>query len=66
VMHDQNYSFTGIEVRRSALSTARTILDVIFSYTHRTTDVTEKRFVRVDATEEWPFLVKKMSTYYEH
>jgi hypothetical protein len=65
-MHEQNYSFNGIEVRRSALGTARNILDVIFSFTHRTTDVVEKRFVRVDATEEWPFLVTKMSTYYEH
>jgi hypothetical protein len=29
------------------------------------TDVTEKFFVRVDVTEEFPFLVTKMSPYYD-
>ena len=29
------------------------------------TDVTEKLFVRVDVTEEFPFLVAKMSPYYD-
>ena len=37
----------------------------IFSYTHRTTDVTEQYFVRVDVTEEFPFLVPKLSSYYD-
>ena len=41
------------------------IVDVIFSYTNRNTDVVEKFFVRVDVTEEFPFLVTKMSPYYE-
>jgi PatG C-terminal len=48
------------------LSGARRIVEVIFSYTHRQTDVTEKYFVRVDVTEEFPFLVTKLSPYYEH
>jgi hypothetical protein len=39
----------------------RKIVDVVFSYTNRQTDVTAKYFVRVDATEEFPFLVTKMS-----
>lgn len=42
------------------------ILDVIFSYSHRQTDVTEKHFVRVDVTEQFPFLVTKLSPYYDH
>jgi len=37
---------------------------VIFSYTNRNTDFTEKCHTRVDVTEEIPFLVKKMSPYY--
>src|SRR6266568_9214149 len=37
----RNSSLTGVEVRPSRLSGARTIVDVIFSYTNRTTDVTE-------------------------
>ncbi|MGN9806776.1 hypothetical protein [Micromonospora sp. L32] len=58
-------SLTAIETRPSRLSGARRILDVLFSYTNRQTDVTEKFFVRVDVTEEFPFLVTKLSPYYD-
>jgi PatG C-terminal len=58
-------SLTGVEVRPSRLSGVRKIVDVIFSYTNRNTDVVEKFFARVDVTEEFPFLVTKMSPYYE-
>jgi hypothetical protein len=61
----QNRSSAGVEVRRSPLSGVRRVVDVIFSYTHRQTDVTDKYFVRVDVTEEFPFLVTKLSPYYE-
>lgn len=61
---DEN-SLTGIEVIPSSLSSTRKILKVVFSYTNRNTDFTEKFFVRVDATEEFPFLVTKMSPYYD-
>jgi PatG Domain len=60
-----NSSLTGVEVRPSALSGTRKIAEVIFSYTNRHTDVTEKFFVRVDVTEEFPFLVTKLSPYYD-
>jgi hypothetical protein len=63
--HAQNASLTAVEVRPSPLSGVRSIVDVIFSYTHRQTDVTEKYFVRVDVTEEFPFLVTRMSLYYD-
>ena len=63
--HERNASFTGVEVRPSRLSGARKVVDVVFSYTHRETDVTDKRFVRVDVTEQFPFLVTKMAPYYE-
>jgi hypothetical protein len=62
---ENNLSFTGVEVRQSRLSGVRSIVDVVFSYTHRPTDVVEKEFVRVDVTEEFPFLVTKMSPYFE-
>lgn len=58
-------SLTGVEVRPSPLSSTRNIVDVIFSYTNRNTDFTEKFFVRCDATDEFPFLVNKLSPYYE-
>lgn len=62
---DRNFSFTGVEVLNSDLSGVRSIVDVVFSYTHRETDVTEKQSVRVDVTEEFPFLVTKMGPYYD-
>jgi len=52
-------------VRPSRLSGPRKIVDVIFSLTHRETVLTEKHFVRVDVTEEFPFLVTPMSPYYD-
>lgn len=64
--HAGNASLTAVDVRPSRLSGVRLVVDVIFSYTHRQTDVTEKYFVRVDVTEEFPFLVSKLSPYYEH
>jgi hypothetical protein len=63
--HAQDFSLTAVEVRPSRLSSVRKIVDVIFSYTHRQTDVTEKYFVRVDVTEDFPFLVTKMSPYFD-
>jgi PatG C-terminal len=51
--------------RRSALNGTRNIVDAIFSYTGRTTDFTEKFSVRVDVSEGFPFLVTKMSPYYD-
>jgi hypothetical protein len=64
-MFGQNASLTAIDVRTSALSGTRKIVDVIFSYTHRQTDVSEKCFCRVDVTEEFPFLVTKLSPYFD-
>jgi hypothetical protein len=63
--HAQNASLMAVEVRPSRLSGVRRIVDVIFSFTHRQTDVTEKSFVRVDVTEEFPFLVTRLSPYYD-
>lgn len=62
----RDFSLTRVETRPSALNTTRKIVEVIFSYTNRTTDFTEKFFVRVDATEEFPFLVTKLSPCFDH
>jgi len=63
--HQQNASLTGVQVRPSSLSSTRKIMDVIFSYTNRQTDVVDMFSVRVDVTEEFPFLVTKLSPFYE-
>ncbi len=41
------------------------MVDVISSYMHRATDVSEQYLVRIDVTEEFPFLPTKLSPYYE-
>jgi hypothetical protein len=61
----QNFSLTGVETQTSPLSGVRKVLDVIFFYTNRNTDVVDKCFVRVDVTDEFPFLVTKLSPYYD-
>jgi hypothetical protein len=60
-----NASFTGIDCLPSRLSGTRKIVDVVFSFTDRSTDVVSKYFTRVDITECFPFLVTKMSPYYD-
>jgi hypothetical protein len=60
-----NASLTAVDVRPSRLSGTRTILDVIFAYTDRATDVTEQLFARVDVTEEFPFLISRLAPYFE-
>jgi hypothetical protein len=60
-----NASLSAIETRPSLITGTRKILDVIFSYRNRNNDVTDKYFVRVDVTDEFPFLVSKMTPYYD-
>jgi hypothetical protein len=63
--HARNASLSAVEVRPSALSGTRRIVEVVFSFTNRATDVVEKFFTRVDVTEEFPFLVTKLSPYFD-
>jgi hypothetical protein len=61
----RNASLAAVDVRLSRLSSTRRIVDVIFCFTHRQTDVTEKFFTRVDVTEQYPFLASKLQPYYD-
>lgn len=61
----RNASLTAVDVHPSPLSSTRNVVDVIFSFTNRSTDVIEKFFTRVDVTEEFPFLVTRMSPYFD-
>ena len=61
----QDFALSAVDVRPSPLSGTRRIVDVAFSYTNRNTDFTEKYFVRVDITDEFPYLVTKLSPYYD-
>ena len=64
-MFADDYSLTGLEVNPSRLSATRKLVNVIFSYTNRKTDVVDKFRVRVDATEKYLYLDKKLSPFYD-
>jgi hypothetical protein len=61
----KDYTLTGVESRPSPLSSTRNIVEVIFSYANRNTDFIEKFMVRVDVSEEFPFLVSKLSPFFD-
>ena len=63
--YGRDCSLTRVDVRASRLGSRRVVVDVIFDYQSRKTDVTEKYFVRVDVTEAFPFLVTKMSQFFD-
>ena len=58
-----NASLTSVDVHQSRLASNRKIVDVVFAYTNRATDVTDDYFIRVDVTEEFPFLVTKLAPF---
>ena len=60
-----NGSLASVNVLPSPLSGTRRIVDVVFTFVDRATDVPSKYFVRVDVTECYPFLVSKMVPYYD-
>jgi hypothetical protein len=64
-MYGQDFSLSAVEAHPSRLSGARKVVDVVLAYTNRNTDFTQKYFVRVDVTETFPFLVSKMSPFYD-
>ncbi|HKQ74787.1 MAG TPA: hypothetical protein VJ810_13930 [Blastocatellia bacterium] len=61
----RDFSLSAVEALLAPLSGARKLIDVIFTFTNRNTDFTEKFSVRVDVTEEFPFLVRKLTPYYD-
>lgn len=63
--HARNASLASVDVRPSRLSGVREVVDVVLTFVNRATDVADKLFVRVDVTEEYPFLVTKLSPYFD-
>jgi hypothetical protein len=61
----RDFTLASVGARPSGLSATRSIVDVIFSFRSRANDFAELFFVRVDVTEEFPFMVKKLSPYLE-
>lgn len=67
-MGDENNGLSGVETRPSRLNGPRNVIEVIFSFRNRETDVTSKFFACVDVTEEFPFLTPqgKLAEFFEH
>ena len=61
----RGFRLSAVDVCPSRLSGSRRILDIVFSYTSRKTDVTEKSFLRIDVTEMFPFTRTNWSPYYD-
>lgn len=64
-MFAQDCSVSAVEVMPSRLTGNRKLVNVILSYVNRKTDVIDKYYVRVDVTERYPYLDKKLSPFYE-
>lgn len=64
-MYTRDFGLNAVEVIPSRLTGTRRLVDVVLTYANRNTDVTEKYYVRVDVTEKYPFLDKKLSPYYD-
>lgn len=66
-MYHEEKSLSAVEVKPSRLgeNSNRKVVQIIFSYIDRKTDVIDKYFIRVDTTEEWPFLVTKLQPFYD-
>jgi hypothetical protein len=60
----ENSSLTGVEAFPITVSPVRKVIEVVFAFTNRATDFTEWFSVRVDVTDEFPFLISKLSPYY--
>jgi hypothetical protein len=61
--YERDFSLTGVLLKPAALNGIRKMVDVIFTFSNRSTDVIEKYYCRVDVSEEFPFLVAKMQAY---
>jgi PatG Domain len=62
----RDLSLTAIDTRPWRLSSARTIVEVVFTFTQRKNEFVEKFCTRVDVNDEFPFLVSKMAPYFDH
>jgi hypothetical protein len=60
-----NKTLTQVDVVPSRLSGIRSLVNVVFTFTNRTTGVTDKYAVKVDVTEEFPFLAGPLAAHFD-
>ncbi|WP_217177305.1 hypothetical protein [Streptomyces sp. AC495_CC817] len=64
-MRSAGFALSAVEAGPSRLSAgSQTVVSVVFSYTHRQTNVTEQFFVRVGLSGLFPFRVTPVQRYY--
>jgi len=61
---EAGFLLTDAKVRPSRLTNLRKVMDVIFCYSHKQSGVVQKSMVRIDVTEEFPFIASELSPYY--
>lgn len=65
-MQDDNYTLKRIEVHPSRLSGSRKVVNVVFTYENYVNRSAARQFfIRVDVTEEFPFLISPMQEGFE-
>jgi hypothetical protein len=62
----RDMALTAIETRPWRISSARKVAELLFVFTERKNQFIEKYAARVDVTDMFPFLVSKISRYYDH
>jgi hypothetical protein len=62
---NNDYSLTRVDALASPLSGARKIVEVVLCFAKRSSEFSEKYSVRVDVTDEFPFLFSKLTFYLE-
>lgn len=62
---NENYTLATVATKLSPLAQNRKIIEVIFHFMERKTEISDKYFVRVDVTEEFPFLASKILPYFD-
>lgn len=63
--HSRNESLNAVDVLPSPLSGTHKVMDVIFSFTNRGTDVISKQHVAVEVSDMYPYLHSKVKPYYD-
>lgn len=63
--HQDQSSLVAVEVRPSRLSGSEVIVDVVFTFRGRATDLTEQFFVRVNVTGPFPFVLTGLQPFFE-
>jgi PatG C-terminal len=64
-MHAENCSLTNVEVIPSRLTHVSKLVDVLFTYVHRSTQERRKFYLRVDASGRYPYLHSPLTQYFD-